>query len=403
MFTLANQLELVQEKLDVKSKFRSNIFNWRGQFTPQFVDYIVDSFAKSGDVVVDPFSGSGTVLSECARKDISCFGFEINPAAYIMSKFFSVSNEERRSRLELLSNIKETINELYPHYEGLPLYLETELYRDSYQNLLHYTRELISKLQRPIEKVLALNMLFLCDNNKEGDLNSNIIKAYNYIEKATMYLPYSDYDIDAFLCDARIVDKKSPKKANIIFTSPPYINVFNYHQNYRAIIETVGWNVLKVAQSEFGSNRKNRGNRFKTVVQYCFDMEESFKSFWNLLNSNGIIVMVIGKESNVRRVPFYNGRIVRDIVSSMGGFKELATYQRNFINKFGNSIKEDILIWEKSSVSPSQSRAREVALKHLNLSLFSSDDSVKADILDAIENIDTIVSSPVLHGLGGKI
>lgn len=53
-------MELIQDKLDVKNKTRANLFNWRGQFTPQFVDYILENFAQNDDVVVDPFSGSGT-------------------------------------------------------------------------------------------------------------------------------------------------------------------------------------------------------------------------------------------------------------------------------------------------------------------------------------------------------
>jgi len=33
---------LDREKLDVVNKKRSNIFGWRGQFTPDFVEYLLD-------------------------------------------------------------------------------------------------------------------------------------------------------------------------------------------------------------------------------------------------------------------------------------------------------------------------------------------------------------------------
>ena len=85
-------MRLLQHELDVTDKSRSNLFNWRTQFTPQFGDYIPDNFAKTGYAVIDPFAGSGTVLQECSAKDLSCHGFEINPAAYAMSKFFSFVN-----------------------------------------------------------------------------------------------------------------------------------------------------------------------------------------------------------------------------------------------------------------------------------------------------------------------
>ena len=95
----------------------------------------------------------------------------------------------------------------------------------------------------------------------------------------------------------------------------PYINVFNYHQNHRAILEVLGWDMLEVAYSEIGSNRKNRGNRFKTVIQYCLDMELTLKSFWECLENDGLVIFVIGRESNVRKIPFYNGVIVKILLN----------------------------------------------------------------------------------------
>jgi len=57
-------MNLLQDKLDVLAKKRANLFNWRGQFTPEFVEYMLQNFTKQGDFVLDPFSGSGTVLQE---------------------------------------------------------------------------------------------------------------------------------------------------------------------------------------------------------------------------------------------------------------------------------------------------------------------------------------------------
>ena len=34
---------LDQTRLDVSEKSRSNLFSWRGQFTPQFVEYLLDA------------------------------------------------------------------------------------------------------------------------------------------------------------------------------------------------------------------------------------------------------------------------------------------------------------------------------------------------------------------------
>ena len=119
--SVSTDILLEQDKLNVKEKQRANLFNWRGQFTPQFIDYMLDNFAEEGGVVFDPFSGSGTVLLECVRKNLSCYGFEINPAAYAMSKFYTLCNKTKGARERLAGELREVISQMIEPYHGLPL------------------------------------------------------------------------------------------------------------------------------------------------------------------------------------------------------------------------------------------------------------------------------------------
>lgn len=388
-------MELIQDMLDVREKNRVNIFKWRGQFTPQFVDYILENFANDGNVVVDPFSGSGTVLLECARRELACYGYENNPAAYAMSKFFSLCNIQHDVRTEVISSFHKKISKLVTKYDSLPMFSEEGSFRERCRKLLDFTQELYVEMDNPSERILAINTIFTAEDYKNGYIKSSISRAVGYIRDCLMQLPYTDKPIDARLGDARLLHKNCPARANIIFTSPPYINVFNYHQNHRAILEVLGWDMLKVAQSEIGSNRKNRGNRLKTVVQYCLDMELALKSFWECLENEGLIILVIGRESNVRKTPFYNGEIVKDIAQGIGGFKDIQNFTRTFINKFGIDIKEDIIVLRKSDYTqPILSVARDIALKHLESAFNLIPEVVKGDMLNVIACIDTIQASP---------
>lgn len=387
-------MELIQDRLDVRNKTRANLFNWRGQFTPQFVDYILENFTNNNDIVVDPFSGSGTVLLEGARRNLACYGYEINPAAYVMSTFFSFCNVVHNVRTEVVSSFENKVNKLITRYDSLPMFSKKDSFRESYRNLLDFSQELFPKMDNPSERILAINTLFVAEDYKNGKMESSIIRAVRYIRDCLIQLPYTDKSIAAGLGDARLLHKNCPARANIILTSPPYINVFNYHQNHRAILEVLGWDLLEVAQSEIGSNRKNRGNRFKTVVQYCVDMENTIKSFWECLENNGLIIFVIGRESNVRKTPFYNGEIVKDIAQGIGGFKDIQNFTRTFINKFGTDIKEDIIVLKKSDIPPMLSVARDIASKHLESSLRFAPEVAKEDILDVMTHIDTIPPSP---------
>ena len=228
-------------------------------------------------------------------------------------------------------------------------------------------------------------MIFTAENGRTKDLYSAITKSLNVISEVLVQMPYTRSPIRAYLNDARLLHRRCFSKADLILTSPPYINVFNYHQNYRAVMEVLGWNLLKVAQSEIGSNRKNRGNRFRTVVQYCLDMEQSLKSFWKTMADGGRVVMIVGRESSVRRVTFYNGRIIAELIRDLGCFESITVYERQFLNRFGQRIREDIITAQKSTQKPFPSGAREIAAKHLKAAMGrTSDSEVKKDISEAI-------------------
>ncbi|MCI5194298.1 MAG: hypothetical protein D3915_14420 [Candidatus Electrothrix sp. AU1_5] len=61
-----------------------------GQFTPELIEYFLDTHAAPDALIADPFSGSGTVLLESLGRQLDVIGCEVNPAAYAMSKFFEI-------------------------------------------------------------------------------------------------------------------------------------------------------------------------------------------------------------------------------------------------------------------------------------------------------------------------
>lgn len=390
-------MNLLQENLDVKKKTKANLFNWRGQFTPQFVDYMIAHFTHSGECIIDPFSGSGTVLLQSSLRNLTSYGFEINPAAYAMSQFFTLTNTPLDKRQELITAVAITLKAALIQFEGLPVYVKKNNYRDSYQNLIHLAKRLFSNISNNQQQILALNMLFLSEHDKKLGLKDSLTKSFYDIEKTLLSLPYTEHTISVHLDDARQVGQLLPETADLIFTSPPYINVFNYHQNYRAIIESLDIDVLRVAPSEFGANRKHRSNRFKTVVQYCLDMCKAIESFWLALKPAGKMILVMGRESKVRNIAFYNGQMIAQLIQAMGGFIELQTLERTFINKFGHAIKEDILIFQKDNLKPQTDGAQSVALAHLNKGLLNASGEIKADILDAINKIELVTPSPIFN------
>ena len=388
---------LEQDKLDVISKKRSNLFNWRGQFTPEFVEYILTSFAKDGDHIFDPFSGSGTVLQESARLGFKATGFEINPSAYAMSKFFSFCNFSDNERNLFCDSFENRLNQELKNLNGQRVYVENADYREAYRNLLDFAKFFDQGITNKQERVFFMNILFQSEKDKNLTVKQSIYKSFEYTKNCILNLPHSENEIKAKLLDARSSGDELENSVDFILTSPPYINVFNYHQNYRAIIETFHFDILKVAHSEFGSNRKNRGNRFKTVIQYCIDMELAIRSFWKALKPNGKMVLVVGRESNVRGTAFYNGQLVIEIIKMCGGFSEIKTLERQFTNKFGINIKEDIIIATKNESLSDSLNGRTIAINHLEQNLKTSQNGVHQDLSEAIQNSKNVEESPIFN------
>ena len=389
---------LEQDKLDVVRKDRSNMFDWRGQFTPSFIDYLLSSFSKPGMTVADPFLGSGTVLLESIRRGLPCIGYELNPSAYFMSKFFEYAMLSNDNREEFVSEYDSLITNLLSSYSrDLPVYSKTDKQRDSYRYLLAFAEDV--RNNTPEESwPFFINVLFLCEKDKKKTLYESVSRNYSVMRRNLLTLPYTEHKVEAVLGDARSIGNDYPQSIDLIITSPPYINVFNYHQNYRGIIERFGFDVLKVAESEFGSNRKNRANRFRTVVQYTMDMGDTIRSAAKSLVVNGKIVLVVGRVSSIRNVPFYNSRIIEAIIERIPELSIEGKSARQFKNRYGQIIVEDIIIATKTNTveqSFSDTVFKDLGLRQISNAMDYAAPSVKDELMDVITNPDLISVSPI--------
>jgi hypothetical protein len=386
---------LDQQRLDVATKTRSNIFGWRGQFTPQFVEYLLDQTGTGAGLVVDPFCGSGTVLRECATRNRPVHGFEINPAAYAMSRFFTFCCCTRAERLELMAGVERILRSVLGGFGDLPLFNPSGDYRSRACNLLDLAREMFAKADGKRQTLLLLLVLLEAEGCRVAELEGAVSTAAARVRRHLLSLPCTSTKVEASLCDARLSHQHIRGNAALILTSPPYINVFNYHQNHRALLELLGFDLLHVAGSEIGSNRKNRQNRFRTVVQYALDMELSLESFALSLAAGGRLILVVGRESNVRGVSIPNSGLVRVIADNLKAFEHENTFERRFTNRFGASIYEDILVLRRIDSKPVTGGSRAAAVGLLEEISAGASGDVLADVRGAIGDGPSIRPSPL--------
>ena len=396
--TFLDRKSVPQANLDIASRQRTNLLPWVGQFSPQLVEELLVAYGQRAGTVMDPFAGSGTSLVEAARLGKIAWGSDINPAAVILAgvyRLINMSLDGRKAALESLGN--RLFQVVGPPDRRLflgPSTLASNQARQEYALV-----RLWSESRTEVSRVLAAALVVLCDFYRKDLSVAKIHKTWLRLAETVQSLPVSSEPVVVHQADARALPAES-NSVDLVLTSPPYINVHNYHQRFRRSVEAIGWNVLNIAPSEIGSNRQNRGNRFVTVIQYALDMALAIREMARVARPEARLVLVLGRESTVRRVPFFNGELVAELAVRGVGLENERRQERQFVNRFGKKIREDILHFRTSSYIPDQefclAVARDVAGQTLSATRQLIPTDARRGIDDALERIDLVSPSPLL-------
>ena len=375
----------VQHKLNIKDKTRASVLPWRGQFSPQLVEYLLETYCAKNGHVLDPFCGSGTVLYESANKGMSAVGLDINPAAILLAKSSLLCSIPFENREDLRKNLANFVDSL-----------KKKIADDGYLSSDDAVQVLVAIQGTEIQSVLNRACLLTIFKDAIAVHEKSLTRALTQVDKLLAQVPFSQKQLTAEIGDSRDLPF-SDSIFDYIVTSPPYINVFNYHQNYRPIVEAMGYIPLQSARAEIGANRKFRQNRFITVVQYCIDMALFLVEAGRVLNENGVITIVLGRVSSVRGISFENGKLVADIAKLLGGLM-LDWKSRSFLNRFGVDIFEEVLTIRPTRASKVEAVdvGRKVGLAALNAATKTCDICRIEEIRAAIEAGASVDASPYI-------
>lgn len=379
---------------DIADKTRSNLFKWNGQFSPQFVDALIEKYGKGCKNIFDPFCGSGTVLVEAARHTKSAAGTEINPAAVFIARLYVFCNYSNEERAKHIRAVDKWIND--DLLDDLPLFQSERRIKNRifYENAL---QEKLKKTRIAEQKILIQAIITLLDIYFDKNLTSKYISSnWEKIKDVVSCLPFSTAKVDCVNNDCR-ESGFCDNEFDLLITSPPYINVFNYHQQYRRSVELMDYDLLKIAKSEFGANRKFRSNRFYTVIQYCIDMSQCIAEASRVLKTGSRMIFVVGRKSKIRSVDIFNGELVAAIGVIGNKLKIEEVKERKFKNRFGELIYEDIIVFENNNKYEIDfDESRKIALAALASSVDSTDNEIiKNEIFQAIECSSDIKPSPI--------
>lgn len=371
---------LNQAKLNIAERSRTSRLPWRGQFSPELVEYLIDATAPKSTRIFDPFCGSGTVLYEALLRGKSAVGAEVNPAAWHMAALSSFPSCEKDERAAILSELRR----LARAHSGPGRLDPIDVLALSQASPLPFAR-------------LALSAAVILGMRNSDQLTSAAFsRGCSIVESILIETEEQSGNSFCLLCDARRTSLQD-NSVDAVITSPPYINVFNYHQNYRLAVELLGWRPLEAARSEIGANRKFRTNRFLTVVQYCIDMQQSLRESARILQHGSPFVIVLGRTSNVLGTSFANGQILADLIACSGRLELVGRAERVFTNRFGERICEDILVARKCGMGEAdEHETLQVGAKALENGLLTVPEKNRLALISAIEQKDTVTASPLL-------
>jgi hypothetical protein len=391
-----DQKSVPSAALDLNGRQRTNPFPWRGQFSPELVELVISTSGIRCGTVLDSFAGVGTTLWESARLGLDSVGTEINPAALTMAqsvRFIPLSPNARRSSLD---SVRNGLAGRYSASPCGPLFNRSESPSpDGATSVAKGLADAVAAATDDLERIVLSNILLRTMAASSSPSIDSVFREFSAYSGAILGLPHARHQPSVVHADARDAPV-ADGSIDLVLTSPPYINVFNYHQNGREAMEVLGWDLLRVARSEFGANRKHRGNRFLTVVQYALDMTEWLAEMRRVLARNGRAIVVIGRESMVRGVAFRNGELLAALAES-AGFRLTLRQERKFVTRFGETIFEDILHFRIGDAEPPAGLdvARRIAVAALRSVMGAAlAPDVASDLRAAIAEASAVRPSP---------
>jgi len=223
---------------------------------------------------MDPFSGSGTSITEAASLGWNSIGVEVNPFLALVSKVKSEKCYDKNAFVSAARAIWETRstkcapqlprNTTLVHSEGLKKWLfEHEVIR-VYENLMWALKRsrFSPKYKRLLKLILIASMVDCCNAKRDGKCwrykkdwmllrrsAGDFFQAFKHrVHETSMDLEWADRlsgQASLIVGDSRKVIAGNNfhriKGVDLVITSPPYLNSFDYTDIYRPELLLGGW------------------------------------------------------------------------------------------------------------------------------------------------------------------
>lgn len=309
---------------------RHRWYTYKEGFSPQFVEDFINRFTNSSkDVVFDPFGGIGTTVLQSSMLGYQSFSNDINPlsnyVALVKTDTYTKKDiAELKLSLESLIQSDLKLKAKAPINETVTSYFTSEIL----ESILKIQIWISSLKSNKIKNVFSIALLTILETLSTHKKDGNGVKRKKNLNK-----PYSIINIKELIgkqIDLFIVDIESTsikikpsiqhqssfeeytlkQKADIVITSPPYANCFDYSKVYLVELWFGGFfkNIIDqklFRQSSITSHvhykwEKRHGNFGHELINNQISLYLSKQNLWD----KKIPSMLVGYFSDMGKVLF---------------------------------------------------------------------------------------------------
>lgn len=348
------------------------------KFPPQLPKKILEIYAVKGQTVLDPFCGSGTTLVEARIFGVNAIGVDVNGLSVLLSKVKSTPlTEQQFSIIEnFISNIESEIPKWKSEKRPKIIIKKIEGQEHWFQNnvseeITYLLYEILKQKDNDIRDFLkiVLSSIIVRVSNQESDtrfaaIKKNIINGYTleaFCKKAREYNSrmaefskhiHNTTELQIYNADSRNLDFIPDNSIDIIITSPPYANTYDYYLYHKFRMLWLDIDVKFAQYNEIGSRREYSSLKEKKE-KWNEDLIKCFAEMQRVLKPNHFAFIVIGDsvikkelikiEKEISEFAPILGLKVNEILSS-----DLSKHSRIFNPSYAQKgKKEHLIILEK--------------------------------------------------------
>ena len=310
------------------------IHPYPAKYTVEMIKEFIEKYTVEGELVIDPFMGSGTTGLTATYLKRYFVGADINPIANLVSNFkLNYLNEEEkriaenfRKELEIFLNEKNIVTTLDIIEKK---YSDVDIIIKSYKSIEHWFK---SQVIESLSGILSFIEYYLEEHSKVKTIAltslSSIIVTVSNQESNTRYVAIEKENLNPIYVYSQFIKKfdgllelcmkddrereflekskaylknskqfnellKDSKKADFLITSPPYPNTYDYYLYHKHRMLWLGYEYEPVMNEEIGSRREFSSLK-RPPQKFEEDLFEIFESCNKVLKKGAYILIIIG-------------------------------------------------------------------------------------------------------------